>query len=151
MTVVTAKDGVMAADSRLSSEDIHTTVVKIVRLPDGGLAGAAGMWAAARRALTWLENGEQGDPPQIGDETQVLILRPDGSLWMAEAGFPAYPLTAPYAAIGAGSQGAMVAMAAGATALEAVEMVSDICTSCGPPFLAFKSQKPKAKKKKARR
>jgi len=152
MTCIAAKDGVMAADGRLSSDDSQTTVVKLIRLPDGGVAGAAGMWAAARRALTWLANGEQGDPPSIGDETQVLIMRPDGSLWLAEAGFPAYPLEAREAAIGSGSQGALVALLMGASALEAVQKVGEICPTIGPPYITMVPEKRKAKaiKRKAR-
>lgn len=155
MTAITAKDGVMAADGRVSSEDTFTVAVKLIRLPDGGVAGAAGMWGAARRALVWLANGEQGDPPTIGDETQVLIMRADGSLWLAEAGFPAYPLDTHMAAIGSGSQGAMVAMRMGASALEAVQQVGEVCITVGPPYITMSPEPPKrqlkATKKKARR
>lgn len=150
MTCVAAKDGIMAADGQLHDGAVISTAVKIVRLPDGGVAGAAGVWSEAYRALVWLANGEQGPVPQVGDETSVLILRGDGTLWFVDQGFPGYPITANEAAIGGGAQAALAAMKLGQSAEQAVKLASEICPGVGPPFSVLSIQQPKPRKKKAR-
>lgn len=40
MTVIACKDGVMAADTMLSAGNAQARAQKLVRLPDGGVAGA---------------------------------------------------------------------------------------------------------------
>ena len=67
--------------------------------------------------LRWLTEGEQGEPPKIKGAT-LLIAKADGSLWLAENEFPAYPLLDKYTAVGAG---AMAAMNGGANAGDAVK------------------------------
>lgn len=65
----------MAADTQLTG-DYKLRVQKIVRLPDGGVAGGAGVWHRAYAGMQWLAGGEQGEPPKIKGAT-LLILRPD--------------------------------------------------------------------------
>lgn len=84
MTTVAAKAGQMAADTQLSGE-YTMRVQKIMRLSDGSIAGGAGTWRNAYAALKWLDEGEKGDPPSLED-TDILLIRPDGSLWLAEGG-----------------------------------------------------------------
>lgn len=129
MTTVAVKDGVMAADTQITSDyAIHAP--KLFRLPDGGVAGGAGDWSRAYAGIKWLMEGERGDPPNLSD-ADILILRPDGSIWKANEEFPAYPLLDKVAAIGCGSLAAMVAMRGGASAVEAVMSVaaSDVYTN----------------------
>lgn len=129
MTTVAFRDGCMAADTQLTG-DFVVRVQKIVRLPDGGVAGAAGVWSRGYAGLRWLTEGEQGEPPKIKGAT-LLIARADGSLWLAEHEFPAYPLLDKYTAVGAGAMAAMAAMNGGANAGDAVKVAArlDSCTS----------------------
>lgn len=137
MTVAAAKDGMVAADGRLTPSG--ETVTKVVRMPDGGVAAAAGLWSAAYAALSWLADGGsldgRGDrmPPDVED-CVVLIARPDGSHWLLEGRFPAYPLLDREASIGCGREGARALMAAGYSAVEAVAMVANLDPACGAPL-----------------
>jgi len=135
MTIIAFKDGVMAADTQLSSENKASRAQKLVRLPDGGVAGGCGLWAAAYAGLKFLADGgsEDDDPKNIPDlrDAYLLIARPDGSLWMVEERFPAYPLLDKQAAIGCGADAALMAMALGLSAVEAVGKVINQDILCG--------------------
>ena len=140
MTVIAFKDGVMAADTMLSAHNSQNRAQKIVRLPDGGVAGGCGVWTRAYSGLAWLADGgdagaRKGDspePPIIAD-AQILIARPDGSLWLLEDEFPAYPLRDSTAAIGCGSDAALMAMTLGLSPVEAVARVTRQDVLCGDP------------------
>lgn len=131
MTTIAVRAGVMACDSRADGE-YAMTVEKIVRLPDGGVAGGAGSASATTAVLAWLQAGEPGDPPAVDEgEWFVLILRPDGSIWKAECRFPAFRLLDKFAATGSGSNFAIAAMAMGASAEEAVRIAAKYDTGTG--------------------
>lgn len=140
MTTIAVRAGVMACDSRADGE-YAMTVDKIVRLPDGGVAGGAGNASALSVALDWLQGGEQGDPPAIDDECFILILRPDGSIWKAECRFPAFRLLDKFAATGSGSQFAIAAMAMGASAEQAVRIAAKFDTGTGGPVRTLAIEK----------
>lgn len=131
MTTIAANATQMAADTQLTG-DYRYRVQKIVPLPDGGIAGGAGVWSRAYAGLCWLASGEVTEPPKIKGAT-ILILRPDGSLWIAEGDWPAYPLLDKCAAIGCGSQAAMQTMLDGASPGEAVKKVSKLDAFTGDP------------------
>lgn len=146
MTTIACKDGCMAADTQLTGDYVYRAQ-KLVRLPNGGIAGGAGEWPRAYSALSWLANGEQGDPPAF-KKAEVLILQPDGSLWLAEEAFPAYPLLDKAAAIGSGAQAAMLAMLGGASAVEAVKAVAKFEPNTSEPVQMLSiAPKPKRPRK----
>jgi hypothetical protein len=139
VTVVAFRDGVMAADTRLSDYNSASRATKLVRLPDGGVAGGCGAWVAAYAGLKWLADGGSADGsegksllPDV-DGATILIARPDGSLWLLENRFPAYPLIDKAAVIGCGSEAAKLAMALGKSAAEAVALVTKQDIYCGGP------------------
>lgn len=109
----------MAADTQLTG-DYRLRAQKIVQLQDGSLVGGAGTWHRCWAAMLWLLGGEQGDPPKLKDSC-LLVMRPDGSLWVVEEEFPAFPLLDREAAIGSGAAAAMSAMRAGMSAGDAVK------------------------------
>jgi hypothetical protein len=135
MTVIAFKDGVMAADTQLSYGNSASRAQKIVRLPDGGVAGGCGLWCAAYAVLKFLADGgtEDDDPKTLPNpaDCQVLIARPDGSLWVIEERFPAYPLLDKVAAIGCGADAAHMAMTLGLSPVEAVGKVINQDILCG--------------------
>ena len=135
MTTIAVKDGVMAADTQITG-DYAMHAPKIFRLPDGGIAGGAGVWSRAYAGIKWLMDGEKGEPPTLG-EADILILRPDGVLWKANEEFPAYPMLDKVAAIGCGSLAAMVAMRDGATAVEAVQRVAESDVYTNDPVMSM--------------
>ena len=135
MTTVAYKNGAMAADSQLTCDNRKTRVQKIVRLPDGGIASGCGLWVAAYAGLKFLAAGGCEDDavlPNIEDAT-LLIAKPDGSLWVLDGRFPAYPILDTVYAIGCGSEAALMAMAKGDGAVSAVLAAIDQDALCGSP------------------
>lgn len=126
MTTIAVREGVMASDTQCTG-NYMMRVEKTYRLPDGGVVGGAGGARESYAAIRWLMAGEAGDPPVSGDGDNVydlLILRPDGTIWLANNGFPAFRLFDKFAAIGSGSHLAMAAMDMGATAAQAVKIAA---------------------------
>lgn len=119
MTVIAARGKEAAADTQLTGDYVHR-VHKLHRLPDGGVAGGAGNWARCYTYIQWLIT-QQGDAPSLED-CSVLIVRPDGSHWLAEDG-GTFPLIDTVSAIGCGSQAAVLAMRQGMTPAKAIESV----------------------------
>lgn len=135
VTIIAFKAGVMAADTQISLGSAKFNAQKLVRLPDGGVAGACGDWAAAYAGLKFLADGNSEDDdnkPDISDTT-ILIARPDGSLWRMDGRFPAYPILDKTMAIGCGADAAIMAMALGKSALESVGLVTHQDIMCGEP------------------
>jgi hypothetical protein len=149
MTIIAFKEGVMAADTMLSAFNSQTRAQKIVRLPDGGVAGGCGLWSRAYSGLRYLEEGGDADdrpapegmpgPPNIR-EAAILIAKPDGTLWMLEDEFPAFPVRDRVAAIGCGSDAAIMAMTLGLSAVEAVAKVTKQDVLCGDPVQSMEVQ-----------
>lgn len=122
----------MASDT-LATGAYKMRVDKIYRLPDGGVVGGAGGAKSSLKAIQWMLSGEAGEPPGP-DESEpfnLLILRPDGSIWIADNGFPAFRVRDTFAAIGSGCGFAMAAMEMGADPASAVRIAAkyDECTN----------------------
>lgn len=149
MTVIAFKAGVMAADTQATDGSMRLRVQKLVRLPDGGVAGVCGDCAAGMAALNWLASGgsHEGSEgrqllPDI-DGAYVLIARPDDSLWMLEGRFPAYRLLDEFVAQGSGSDACRMAMSLGLSAVEAVARTAYQDVYCSMPIQSMKVEQPK--------
>ena len=135
MTVIAYKDGLMAADTQSWHIGIrHAEAVKIVRLPDGSLFGAAGWQPEIERAQNWLANG--ADPtirPAKAEEADLegILLKPDGSVWTVAHTFDVYRTNATTDAVGSQKEFLYGAMAAGASAEEAVRLAIKCCGNAG--------------------
>jgi hypothetical protein len=145
VTVVAFKDGVMAADTQETWGNARVRVSKLIRLPCGGVAGAAGDGAASQAAMNWLAS----DGPLDGqsDRTlpdirgaEVLVAKSDGTLWLLYDRFPGYPLLDECVAIGCGSDAARMAMSYGASAVEACQRVAKQDVFCGDPVQSMEVQ-----------
>lgn len=95
--------------------------------------------------MCWLLGGEQGDPPKLKDSC-LLVMKPDGGLWMVEDEFPAFPLLDREAAIGSGAAAAMTAMRGGMSAGEAVKAVCRIDPNTSDPVQMLRLPKPKRRR-----
>lgn len=114
---------------------------KIVRSPEGILAGAAGAVSSITPFLAWCEKGmkTRGKPDLSGDgDFSGLVIRPDGTILMYESGMVPLRVTADYHAIGTGMHMAIGAMAAGADAVRAVKIVCRFVTDCQEPVQAIR-------------
>ena len=135
VTIIVFKKGVMAADTQLSAGSSKCQAQKLVRLPDGGVAGGCGVWGNAYAGLKFLSEGgsEDDDVKPDLDGSVILIAKPDGSLWILDGRFPAYPILDKAMAIGCGADAALMAMTLGKSALEAVGLVTHQDIMCGEP------------------
>jgi hypothetical protein len=119
MTTYAIKDGMAAADSQATQGGYVTRAQKVWRLPDGGVTTGAGDASALFAGWRWLQNGEQGEPPEI-EGAEIAIIRPDGSISVAQGRWPAVPMLDREYASGNGQDFARAALAEGKTAVEAV-------------------------------
>lgn len=136
MTIVVFKDDIMAADTQLSQHNAKFNASKLVRLPDGGVAGGMGVFSDVYAGLKFLADGGTEDDdklPEIKDAT-ILIARPDGSLWLIEGRFPAFPVMDKEIAIGCGADAAKMAMQLGKSAVESIGLVIKQDIMCGEPI-----------------
>lgn len=129
MTTIAVRDGIMACDSRETEDNgnpgdygyiVTDKSVKIWRLTDGRIFGAAHDSEACLRLLHSLNAGEEA--PDFGSaQIQALILNKDGSVELFE-GSMWNKVDEPYYAIGSGARFAFAAMHMGGDACEAAAM-----------------------------
>lgn len=142
MSVITYRDGIMAADSRAYSGG-HRPIgrkQKIRRLDDGSLVGVG---TAAVGLSEWLHEWVQDGCNETlslptghsAAEFTVLKVTPDGRAFLAsDALAMAGPIEAPYFAVGSGASYALGAMAYGASATEAAAIAAEMDPLCGAPI-----------------
>lgn len=138
MTVIAYKDGVMVADTQATDNTVRLRTSKLARLLDGGVAGKCGNCSAGWAALSWVASGGSLDGGERQPEVEgacLLIVKGDGSLWMLEDRFPAFPLAdhPDGIAVGSGGEMATILMATGLSAVEAVTIVAQQNIFCGLP------------------
>lgn len=126
MTTIAYRDGILAADTGITSGNIIApgSVVKIVVMPDGRLAGASGDASFVSMWLRWAASGAPEPSPEIKERDGNtigwgLIVERDGSVTEYDSA-GSFNMVAPYYALGSGEQIALGAMWAGASAEDAV-------------------------------
>lgn len=139
MTTIAAHGSEMAADTQCTSDYIGR-VRKIHKLPDGTLVGGAGVQASVFAAIAWLYAGRQGEAPDI-ENSGLLFLRPDGSIWLADGRWPEFPVMGDHYAIGSGATAAMVAMHLGKSAAQAVRIAALFDDGTSAPIHTLKLPK----------
>lgn len=158
MTVIAVKDGVMAADSGERCGELMTTAKfpKITRTPDGSLVGCAGYAADCWSAQQWfLAGGSVTNPldtglPLIAESgdggLDILVLRPDGSVWRNTRGVRSFYPEGSVAAIGGNTASivAETAMRLGRSAGEAVKVCIEMCASIYGPVQIERLDAPQA-------
>lgn len=137
----------MAADTQVTWGD--TTITrghKLIRLPDGGVAGACGPAGECQAAMLWLSGGRKGKKPEL-TEANVLELRGNGRLYAYTSSEWAPDEVIGPAAIGSGMQAAMAAMTVfGADAVKAVEAAAAVDPSTSAPVESLKIERKQRKK-----
>jgi hypothetical protein len=148
VTCIAYKAGVMAADSQSTYGQSRLLTRKLVRLPDGGVAGDCGDAPAGHAGLDWLAKGgsldgaeEKAFLPNI-DGADILVAKGDGTLWLLINRFPAFQLFDKEVAIGCGADAARVAMSLGLSAVEAVRRVAKFDVYCGDPVVSMTVEPP---------
>ena len=132
-TVATRGDGIVAADTQCSGDDHIARVMKLFRLPCGGVAAGCGDFPEIVRAMRWLAD-RSGDPPELTD-TELLICYADGRTGTICDGKWIFTEVRGPIAIGTGRQAALSAMLHfGADALEAVKAAALVDPNTSGPF-----------------
>jgi hypothetical protein len=139
VTTVAISEGEVAADTQLTGGNYVLRTAKMVRLPDGGVAVAAGVFRTGYAGLKWLAEGERGEPPEI-DGATIAIVRPDGTILLADDGWPAFPLMERTLALGCGADLARMAMANGRSPVEAVADACELDANSSAPIMSMKAE-----------
>jgi ATP-dependent protease HslVU (ClpYQ) peptidase subunit len=128
MTTIAYRAGIIAGDGRETfiSEGESAMVnrddcVKVHRLPDGRLFGAARTSEDIERLYRALVKGRKTWPKVKCDDVNAMVIDLQGKIWCYE-GRLWIPCDQEYAAVGSGSVFALAAMDAGATAEQAVKV-----------------------------
>lgn len=134
MTVIAWDGQTLAADKRLSSDNLVLTVTKIRRVGNR-LVGVAGDFVAALRMLEALEKppkrGRAAPPADDEYEVQMLVIERNKPPMLYFPESPPVILEEPFAAIGSGRDLAVAAMHCGKSAVEAVEIACLYNSGCG--------------------
>lgn len=136
MTTIAYRDGVLAADTRSSSNDCvlsdrHPKIVRRGRV----MAAATGTTAMCREFLAWVSGGMRGAPPENPHPSNSewtywgLVVSPTGAWVFQEPGV--VPVTSEFYAMGSGRDFALGAMMAGASAADAVAVAMRLDTCSG--------------------
>jgi ATP-dependent HslUV protease subunit HslV len=126
----------LAADRLVCSGDAKVYyTAKVVRGPDGALAGVTGSAPVAAAFLAWVAGGRQGDAPKLREDGQgvdhAIVIEPDGRITKFEGTQPPFRIDVEYIAIGSGGVEARGAMFAGADAETAVRAAIAHDAFCG--------------------
>lgn len=138
MTTIVYRDGLFAADSRLTSNDTIEPGVydKIFRLKDGSLYGASGDVSFIDAVRASIEKDE-APPGYPLDRMLAIHIDRKGKVWefTGEGGW--FMLCGEYHAWGSGTKFAYGALSMGATAAEAVERAIQFDIYSGGPVLVL--------------
>lgn len=135
MTVIAYKDGVLAADSLVTSGyDLAGHIVKIRQEGEWSF-GVAGSPSGIVPITNWVKGGADLDTPiefPSSLEATALLINSHGEVYYVDSDSH-YPVKmhVKYAAVGSGSTAARTAMFLGHSAIEAVEAVTHVDSSCG--------------------
>lgn len=125
MTTIVYRDGIVAADSQLSTGGDWSSPWPAKKLERHGddILGLCGDWAAVRVLKAWVLGGFEGDQPTVGNCTLVQIT-PDQLICYSQGAMILEP--GEFLSWGSGAPVAMAAMLAGASAKEAVRIACQL-------------------------
>jgi ATP-dependent protease HslVU (ClpYQ) peptidase subunit len=142
MTTIVYRDGVLAADQRMTQGDtlVSDKCKKLVRMSDGSLVAIAGRLSLAQKFVEWARKGGKGSPP-TGAVYDGIWLRHDG-LYVWESGDHVIKLDQRrFYAWGSGQIAALGALHYGASATEAVRCAAKVDISTGGKIVSAKLKK----------
>jgi len=136
LTTIAVSDGCVAVDTQGTGGNYIIRVQKLYRLPDGGVVAGCGAFAPAYAGIRWMLEGERGEGPDI-EGAQLVIVRPDGSIWLADDRWPAFPILDRTYAAGCGADLARQLMSQGKTPVEAVAEACELDAMSSGPILSM--------------
>lgn len=136
MTIIVFRDGVLAADSQITTGGIFDVAIKKIAANKAGwLGGSCGDLGAVSAFAAWIERGNKKLLEfEAEDKFEGILINPLGAVLYVEKHGRKTPMSADYYTLGSGGNVALGALAHGATAIEAVEIAIKLVTSCGGPI-----------------
>lgn len=116
---ILAADRGLFAGSRLDGE--YTKIHR--RKKDGALIGLAGRTSSIAAYVKWFLAGEKREAPKLHDDSQAMIIRPDGEVSYVDE-YGQSPWKTDFYAIGAGAEFALGALANGSSAENAIKIAA---------------------------
>ena len=135
MSILVYRDGIIAADRRVSYGDLvpaWTTMKKIVRFDgDGSIGGSIGSPSLVEEFQLYFKTGtlDLFNVPNNADWMGIIV-EPSGKIICRDA-LGTHGISPPYVAIGSGAVAAYGALFMGATAEQAVAAACEIDPTCG--------------------
>jgi hypothetical protein len=122
MTTVVFRDGCLAADSQCSASGWRQpgSLTKIWRVKKRLVSGTGNV-SRMHAFLRWVDAGMKGEAPSMGDDSNGIVIDPDGTVHEYEAAGEIIA-QAPFYAWGSGMPPALAALYMGASAERAVEI-----------------------------
>lgn len=155
MTIIVYRDGIMAADSLVTGDDLRQgRSTKIIRTREGWLAGGSGTLAAATLFLEWMRAGHKaGEMDTVGaaDNLNAVAISPAGLIFSVDGCGVLSPIQDEFFAVGSGRTIAIGALEMGATAEQAVEVTIRRDVGCGPPIITLQLKDRRAWRRKQRK
>ena len=122
MTIVVARDGVIASDSGVQGGDTYLWDVPKILRTDGGFIGLAGEWPKAFEIAAKYAEGQEDIPGTADKRFEFIELLPGGKIQVSSDCRFWVEVSEQYAAIGSGLIVAYGALDMGASAEEAVRI-----------------------------
>jgi len=119
LSTIAYKDGVMAADTLITGNDMRCGSVTKIAKGKQGIGGSAGSIDDNKKFRDWIERG--GEHPKY-DGIDGLYVTHSGKMHYLGSTGEMVPFTGKFSAVGSGEKYAMAAMEMGATAKQAVEI-----------------------------
>jgi hypothetical protein len=142
MTTIAYKQGTLAADTlMIKGNTIFGHVEKIVRREsDGALCGGAGNLGWVQAFHRWFLEGEEGDPPPLGEYDNGIIVRKDNPEVEIFEDAGAWCFTPNYTAIGSGKEFALAAMGLGTDAETAIKTAMQFDPGTGGEVMVLRHE-----------
>lgn len=136
MTTIAVRNGIIAADSRMTVDGRMTKCVKLFRR-GGDVLGLAGDDAPALMFVDWYGTGKPRPHLLVegNSDFHVLALDSKRRVFLYDKWCRGERITAPFFAIGTGADAAMGAMYAGADARRAVAVACKVDINSGLPVV----------------
>ena len=147
MTTIAYKDGILVADTQLTSADRKYRCEKLHRLPTGDLFAGAGGLSDVLKLRRWVAEGCPDETPDFSDKADVecLLVKTDGTAWLVDQECEPMRVIDQAVSIGSGSQYAMAAMECGLSAEDAIGIAAKFDPATSLPVMTMTVRKPAPK------
>lgn len=141
MTTIVYRDGVLAADTQMTTGDLKAYGRKLIRVGEReAWVGLAGVLADCQKFVRHFSGEEEAEFSEEHDDFSALIMYDDGSVECVDPSGKAHKLEDDeFFAIGSGSGPALAAMHMGADARRAVEIALLVDVNSGGEVVVAKA------------